>query len=103
MAQTYEDLIAHYVATLPKKLAALDRAIRSAREGDTSGLAEAREFVHRMRGTAGSYGFPELSVAATSLDDALKAFEGGRGWTEAERCSALVQTIGTQITQAHSR
>jgi HPt (histidine-containing phosphotransfer) domain-containing protein len=103
MAQTYEGLIAHYVATLPEKLAALDRAIWSAREGDAVGLAEARELAHRLRGTAGSYGLHELGAAATSLDDALNALHGETEWTdEAERCAALVQTIGTEIAQARS-
>jgi HPt (histidine-containing phosphotransfer) domain-containing protein len=65
-----DELVDHFVAGL------VDRAIRiedalAAGDGET-----VRSVAHQLRGAAGSYGFPSITVAATRLELALSAGEG---------------------------
>ena len=66
-------LTAKYVASLqglPAKLEAL-----AAGATDKAGERALRDLLHQLAGTAGSYGFPELTDAALSLRGAVKAGE----------------------------
>jgi HPt (histidine-containing phosphotransfer) domain-containing protein len=93
--ERYRELVAQYVDSFPEKLATLDRAIAAGREGSRAALGEAREIAHRMHGTAGCYGLPELSRAAAVLDDVLTQMKLGAGgtWPEAERAASLVRAV----------
>lgn len=75
-----------YAARLPEKLDAIESAIRGARErpDDSARLADARQLAHKLSGTAGAYGFPEVGVAAGRVESALGllAFDAPR-WDEA--------------------
>jgi HPt (histidine-containing phosphotransfer) domain-containing protein len=98
--QTYARLVGEYVASLADKVTTLERAMNDAR---TSGpaLAQAREVAHRMRGTAGCYGFRELSDAAGLLDEVLTALQRGDGgdWEEAHSSAALVRVVADSVMQ----
>jgi HPt (histidine-containing phosphotransfer) domain-containing protein len=98
--QTYARLVAEYVASLPEKVAVLERAMVDARTSAPA-LAQAREVAHRMRGTAGCYGFRELSDAAGLLDEILTALQRGEGgsWEEAESSTALVRVVADAATK----
>jgi HPt (histidine-containing phosphotransfer) domain-containing protein len=63
-----------YARALPKKLAELEDAIESARkEPDRADLySEALNEAHRMKGTLGSYAFPELADLVTSVEKLLR-------------------------------
>jgi len=63
-----------YARALPKKLAELECAIESARkEPDRADLFnEALNEAHRMKGTLGSYAFPELAELVTSVEKLLR-------------------------------
>ena len=59
-----------------------------AAETDTAAIEELRREAHRLRGSAGSFGFPQASVVAAELEEAAKkwlgeptngASRGGRG------------------------
>ncbi len=93
--EKYEQLVAQYVASLPDKLAALDRAMSAGRTGDLTALAEAREIAHRIHGTGGCYGLRELSEAAAVLDDLLTSMKRGAGgsWIEADSAASLVRAV----------
>jgi len=54
-----------YGRDLPAKARAVSEALAKDDRGTAALLA------HRLRGTAGSYGFAEVSVAAGSIEDAL--------------------------------
>lgn len=70
--QTLARLRRRYEQHLPHKLAELARLAR--RSGsDTESAEKARLLAHRMHGTAGSFGFPELSQLAGELEAALDA------------------------------
>jgi HPt (histidine-containing phosphotransfer) domain-containing protein len=45
--------------------------------GPTAAFAEAIGAAHRLAGTAGSYGFPEVGEAAAALERALQRIAGG--------------------------
>ena len=93
----YDRLVEQYVESLPTKLAALEQAMTSGRAGDAAALAEAREIAHRMRGTAGCYGFRDLSEAAAVLEEVLRRISQGEGgtWTEADSAALLVRVVAT--------
>ncbi len=57
-----------YAASLSPKARAIVVALATDRE-------EARALAHRLRGTAGSFGFAEVSAAAGALEDALERGE----------------------------
>lgn len=60
-----------YGAALPAKLAELRAALLVADSVET--VAAARMLAHRLRGTAATYGFPEVSEACARIEDALEA------------------------------
>lgn len=65
-----------YARELPGKIAALRAALASLRQApnDDASLKQATSQAHRLRGTAGSYGFDEVSKAAARLEDELRAW-----------------------------
>ena len=97
--QVYARLVSEYVGSLSDKLGLLDRALAHAPH-DATALAQARDVAHRMRGTAGCYGFRELSDAAGLLDESLTALQRGHGssWDEAVAFADRVRTVAQTIT-----
>ncbi len=81
-----EALRRDYLASLPEKLAALEIALAAYREAPTAKdrLEAARTQAHKLRGTAGSYGFLEVSEAAGWIEDALLGAAALRAPTVAE-------------------
>jgi diguanylate cyclase (GGDEF)-like protein len=63
---------AEYARALPGKLRDLARAIREAKLGNDD-IATARLRAHKLRGTAGCFGFEEVGTAAGAIEDALEA------------------------------
>ena len=61
-------LSADYARDLPARVAEL----REAHARGAAGAADLCEGAHRLRGTAGSYGFAEISALAGRLEDALR-------------------------------
>ena len=92
--QTYARLVSEYVSSLEGKIGVLDRALAQA-PSDATALAQARDVAHRMRGTAGCYGFRELSDAAGLLDESLTALQRGQGssWDEAVAFAEQVRSV----------
>jgi len=99
--EKYAQLVTQYVSSLPEKLASLERALSAGRAGDASGLAEAREIAHRIRGTGGCYGLRELSEAAAVLDDVLTLMKRGNGgsWPQADEAATLVRAVIESATK----
>jgi HPt (histidine-containing phosphotransfer) domain-containing protein len=59
-----------YAAALPALVAALAALVEEA-AARPEALPEARRAAHRLRGTAGSYGFAALGEAAGRIEDAI--------------------------------
>jgi signal transduction histidine kinase/CheY-like chemotaxis protein len=64
--ETMRDLVATFAAQLPRREAEFAAAFAA---GD---LAAARGIAHNLRGTAESYGFPEVTARATEVDESLR-------------------------------
>jgi CheY-like chemotaxis protein len=97
--ENFERLVAHYAESVSAKLEALDHAIAAAQAGDMLALAQARDIAHRMHGTAGCYGYRELSAAAGVLDEILTALQcgGGGTWLSAVQSAEVVRAVGESI------
>ncbi len=93
--EAFRNLKSEYARNLPQKLrdlAGLCRQVR-ADPSSSSAAAEAQMRAHRLRGTAGSYGYREVGEAAGLVEDALaracQAGGGERDWLEVEQALAL--------------
>ncbi len=65
------DTVVKFLATLPARMAEMDAAIaKGAQE-------ELRVMVHRLKGTGGTHGYPELSDRARVLESAIKQNDMG--------------------------
>lgn len=61
-----------YAQTLPARLEELSQAVRLAREaaGDPECSRRVQALAHALRGTAGTFGFRDLSAAAGRIEEA---------------------------------
>lgn len=67
----FHELAQEYLLALPERAAEIRDAARRGQHGDAQALAEARNLAHRLRGTAGSFGMPEVGRLAGAIEDAL--------------------------------
>ncbi len=79
----FRGLVERYVASFPELV---ERLRQLAGQGQHD---EVRTLVHRLRGTAASYGFPGLSQAAGNCEDAIRA-----GASHAEIAGLLDELLG---------
>jgi hypothetical protein len=70
-----------YALALPGRVRSLAQALRAWRRapGSEAHMERARELAHRLRGTAGSYGFPAVGLAAGRVEDAVLRTAGDPG------------------------
>jgi HPt (histidine-containing phosphotransfer) domain-containing protein len=61
-----------YVARFPEQADELEGLRGRLRADDHDAVSRVEAIVHRMAGTAGSYGLSEISLAATELDVRIK-------------------------------
>jgi HPt (histidine-containing phosphotransfer) domain-containing protein len=61
----FDALLAEYRAGLPQKLAHMEELLRAGR------VAELRRALHTLGGSAGTFGLPEVGVAARACEDCL--------------------------------
>ena len=71
--RTLSSMQADYATRLPSRLAELVRALDELRDGvhEGSSVEEARILAHRMRGTAGAFGFAGVGDDAAVIEEAL--------------------------------
>ena len=84
----FRGLVERYVASFPELVARL-RVLARTRQHD-----EIRTLVHRLRGTAATYGFPAVSQAAGRCEDAIRAGNG------AAEIDALLEQLLARLTLA---
>jgi CheY-like chemotaxis protein len=91
LSDALADVTKEYAADLSSNLLRLEGRLRSARSRFVEELADIRVAAHRLRGSAGSYGFEEVGEAAGDLEDALAAITRAGGtfsepdWWEVQR------------------
>jgi diguanylate cyclase (GGDEF)-like protein len=99
--QQLEKLQRSYRGRLTERLEELGRALSAARDGGagTPEFRTAQHLSHRLRGSAGSFGFPIVTACAADIDDQLGLLEKGhcdapRAWV------AILQALtraGTEL------
>lgn len=83
-----------FAVRLPAKLEELAEAM-SRGVDDPAQLRKARTYAHRLRGTAGSFGFPDVGDFAGSIEDSLGLLSDG-----APRSSYLWETAWSSLREA---
>ena len=92
-------LNAEYGKQLQERLATLSAAVEQARAGSREALDAAYHSAHKLHGSAGSFGFTSVGVAAGKLEVALKpALTGAGDWPAIE--SSLRELLATAPGQA---
>jgi len=66
-----------YRRTLPQQLEALRAKLANAQTGGSDALADAARLAHRVKGTAGSYGFDAVAAELEGIEEILE--RAGRG------------------------
>lgn len=61
-------LRSEYLADAPLRIGELWGALERVQNGEAAGLTELRILVHRLAGSGGGYGFPDVSAAARAAD-----------------------------------
>ena len=98
VAAALRELRREYHAEGPARVAELEAALTALREGDETAETTLTMLCHRLAGSGGAYGFPEVSVAARSMEQLLRSEPH---WT-AERL-AVVESGIRQIAEAFER
>lgn len=76
-AAAFAALRISYQASLPSQLEALRTSLEEARSGGAAARERAHLLAHRLHGTAGSYGYLEVSGAARRIEQSLDPATGG--------------------------
>lgn len=99
-----EKLRREYASKLPDKLDDLRRAINAAREGpgESSLLNQAKSLAHKIRGTAGSYGFTAIGERIGKIEEALALLGKGERQDADELWSSVGGNLSGAITEALS-
>src|SRR5688572_24977883 len=99
VAAELDELSLKYAGRLEEKVRELTAAVERARAGSPEGLAEAFKLAHTLHGTAGSYGFRPVSMAARGLEVLLRPARDGVGtpdWAAVETAlRALAHEVAT--------
>jgi diguanylate cyclase (GGDEF)-like protein len=98
---------AEYARDLPGKLNALVASVASARAGQAQVALrlEARTLAHRISGTAGSYGFPEVGSACAHLEELIvglgETLESAlpAAWASVSQAAATVLVAAARSSQ----
>jgi len=68
----FEELRREYLTEAPARLAELRKDLAAVRAGETDALASLRSRFHRLAGSGGSYGFPEISAVSREAETWIK-------------------------------
>jgi len=90
-------IIEQFVAGLPSRLEEMRGA---AANGDYERL---RRLAHQLKGAGGSYGYPMLTDAARTLEDAARDGDIESGNLAMNRLAGLCQAVVRGRSEAHAR
>ena len=95
---------AEYAAAMPSRVADLRLALDRARAGGADGRAELVDELHRLAGSAGTFGLPDLSDRARELEIELKARRSRRaGMPPTARESRVLDAIAAFVDELATR
>ena len=97
-ASVMDRLRANYLAGLNDKADRLSHALMGVRVGDDEAVASVAEQIHRLAGTAGSFGVHDVSTAANTLD--VKLHNGEEPSALTDEIEAFIQLLRTRCLPA---
>ena len=90
-----------YIEQLPGKLNALNRVwLKALHDNDMAELKQLRQLAHNLAGSAGTFGFPSVSIEARNLEDTLRKLSEEQGLnsitqeTIADALQRIVSLVG---------
>lgn len=96
LAAAFDELRREYLAEAPARLTELRKDIEAHRAGEPGALESIRRRFHRLAGSGGSYGFPEISAVARETERWIHdGAEGG-----AERLDLAVARLSEAFDRA---
>ena len=69
-------LRAEYLCEAPERVRELSAALGRLRTGDASALDDLQRYFHRLAGSGGSYGFPEITEQSRTAEHAVGRLAG---------------------------
>lgn len=100
LSPALEKLIASFKQGLPEKFAEIEALHIEDAAGNDEALQAYYTAVHRLAGSAGSYGFPEVSKTARVLDRYLSDAIAGDASYDAKQARQLLQDLNNRINEA---
>lgn len=97
---TFRALCVEYGSRLGDKERELTAALEKARAGSAEALEAAFQLAHKLAGTAGSYDFHAVSVAARHLEVELLPVRDGKRPADWKVLEAARHTLATEITRS---
>jgi diguanylate cyclase (GGDEF)-like protein len=91
------ELQREYIAELPARLEELRADTQAFEAGDPDAAASLRTRFHRLAGSGGSYGFPEISAVAREMELWITA---GPPRSEADRLRSALDRLGGMVDRA---
>ena len=98
-AEAYRELQREYLAELPTTIADLRKNIEAFRHGEDV-VAELRTGFHRLAGSGGSYGFPEISEIARAAEQSVASSSQPAG---SDRLDEAVRRLEAALTVARAQ
>ena len=94
------DLAKEYVVTIPEQTTVITTAWRDFRDGTASDISDLQDAVHKIAGTAASYGFVALGEIATALEREVFGIQPGMTLDadRIERIQALIHNLDKAST-----
>ncbi|WP_434383053.1 response regulator [Melittangium boletus] len=102
LAAAMAELSREYGARLGEKVQELADALERARGGQAGALEDAFMLVHKLHGTAGTYGFVHVSAAAGRLELQLRPVRDGEGAADWASLKTAVAELGQLAQRAVS-
>ena len=103
LAAALRELRAEYLADSTQRLGELWSALKRVQNGDADALPSLRVLVHRLAGSGGGYGLPEVSTTARAADDRCRSLiDGGVPPTAADvnQLRVLIQGVADAFARA---
>jgi HPt (histidine-containing phosphotransfer) domain-containing protein len=103
VAAELDELSLKYAGRLGEKMRELTAAVERARAGSSEALAEAFKLAHTLHGTAGSYGFRPVSMAARGLEALLRPARDGVGTADWNAVEAALRALAHEVATVTAR
>ena len=65
-----EEIVRRYHEALAKRIDVLESAVTVLQAGGTGAIDTIRQIAHQLKGSGGTYGYPEITAAAEALHNA---------------------------------